>query len=87
MYRTNPLAIRYGVDDLCVKPLQDLLFTASNTLGFSHQWASLTGLDSSSKNMRCVHNEGSNTLKSVRVQPIASHSVVVHQVIVTRAPH
>ena len=46
-------------------------FTASHTLGLSRRWASLTGLDSSSKNMRWVHNEGSNPLKYARVQPIA----------------
>ena len=44
---------------------------ASHTLGFSRRWASLMGLDLSSKNMRWVHNEGSNPLKSARVQPIA----------------
>ena len=71
VHGTNPLAILYGIDDLCIKPLRISSFTASHTLGFNRRWASLTGLDSSSKNMRWVHNEGSNPLKSARVQPIS----------------
>ena len=47
-------------------------FTASHTFGLSRLWASLMGLDSSSKKMWWVHREGSNPLRSVRIQPIAS---------------
>ena len=45
-------------------------FTTSHTLGFSLRGASLRGLYLSSKNMWWVHNEGSNPLKSAKVQTI-----------------
>ena len=47
-------------------------FTASHTLGLSHLWAFLTGLNSSSRKMRWVQSDGSSPFRSVRVHPIAS---------------
>ena len=53
-------------------PSRTIKWDFSHTFGLSLLWASLTGLDSSSRKMRWVHSKGSNPFRFVKVQPIAS---------------
>ena len=62
-------------------------FTSSHTFELSLLWASLTGLDSSSKSMRWVHSEGFNPLGLSRSNRLCLHFVVILWVIGPPAPY